>query len=282
MPEQQASNHIDFTPMKHVLFAILAFVVIACQPKEVKDVHLLMKTSKGDMTIRLYDETPLHRDNFIKLAKEGYYDSLLFHRVIQDFMIQGGDPDSRGAVAGSELGNGGPGYQIDAEFNFPLLHHKKGALAAARQGDNVNPEKKSSGSQFYIVQGKVYDDEMITQVEARITGLNRQTLYPKIIEQYRDTITSMQKAGNMDGIMALQVEIDSLVEAQTQVYTMPEMLKPVYKTVGGTPHLDNNYTVFGEVVEGLAVIDSIASVGTNGADRPLENVYIISVELLKK
>lgn len=183
-----------------------------------------IETPYGDMVVKLYDETPKHRDNFIKLVKEGFYDNLLFHRVIENFMIQGGDPDSKGAPAGKMLGVGDVGYTVPAEF-VKGLYHKKGALSAARQGDAVNPAKASSGCQFYIVQGQVYPQEMFAMFESRGLKLNDEQ-------------------------------------------------KQLYSTVGGTPHLDGDYTVFGEVIEGLDVIDKIAAVQTDRADRPVEDVWM--------
>lgn len=190
-----------------------------------------LTTEMGKMLIELYDDTPLHRDNFLKLAEEGYYDGLLFHRVIDGFMIQGGDPNSRDALDGSVLGTGGPGYQVDAEFNDHLVHYK-GALAAARTGGPMNPQKRSSGSQFYIVQGGPVSDQMLDMVEVR-NGI-----------QYS-----------------------------------PEQ-REKYKAVGGTPQLDMEYTVFGRVVEGLDVIDKIASTRTDGRDRPEEDVTM-QLEVIK-
>jgi cyclophilin family peptidyl-prolyl cis-trans isomerase len=195
---------------------------------------VLLQTSYGGIVVRLSDSTPLHRDNFLKLVKVGYYDSVLFHRVIQDFMIQSGDPDSKSAPAGQPLGNGGPAYRIPAEFRSTLFH-KKGVIAAAR--DN-NPEKASSGSQFYIVQGKVY-------TEAGLDSLERFRLNRKLPTDQRE----------------------------------------VYKTIGGTPPLDQNYTVFGEVVKGIEIVDSIAAVQTSKAadrDRPLQDVKIIKAKLVKR
>lgn len=192
--------------------------------------YVKISTSKGECIIRLYNETPLHRDNFLKLAKEGYYDGTIFHRVIKDFMIQGGDPDSKNATPEAMLGNGGPKYTIPAEFRDSLFH-KKGVLAAAR--DN-NPEKASSGSQFYLVQGKVFTDEQLDNVE-------KNRLKHKI----------------------------------------PEYQRAVYKTLGGTPHLDRNYTVYGEVVKGIAMIDNIAAVETGNANRPKEDVKM-TITVLKK
>jgi cyclophilin family peptidyl-prolyl cis-trans isomerase len=193
---------------------------------------VIISTAFGDMTVKLYDETPQHRDNFIKLAKEGFYDGLLFHRVIAGFMIQGGDPQSKNAQPGQPLGSGGPGYTIPAEFN-PTLIHKKGALSAARLGDQMNPQKASSGSQFYIVQGKT---------------------------------ASAQELQNMS--------------MRTGVQYTPEQAA-AYAQVGGTPFLDMQYTVFGEVVEGLDVIDKIAAVRTAPGDRPLEDVKF-SIKVVEK
>jgi len=221
---------------------LFLFVLLSCNPKlsnglrkkdMKKDVAIV--TTKGTITIRLSDSTPLHRDNFLKLVKTHYYDSVLFHRVIKNFMIQGGDPNSRHAKPGEPLGEGGPGYTIPAEFRSTLFH-KKGVIAAAR--DN-NPEKASSGSQFYIVQGKIFTDAGLDSVETyRLKGRK-----------------------------------------------IPAEQREVYKTVGGTPHLDQGYTVFGEVVRGLDVVDKIASVTTSKGedrDRPLEDVRIIKAKLIKR
>lgn len=205
---------------------------------------VLMQTTMGDIVIRLSDSTPLHRDNFLKLVKVGFYDSVLFHRVIKDFMIQGGDPDSKRAAAGKPLGNGGPGYTVPAEFRKTLFH-KKGVIAAARTGDNMNPTKASSGCQFYIVQGKVFTDAGLDSVETfRLNGRR-----------------------------------------------IPIEQRAVYKTIGGTPHLDQGYTVFGEVVKGLDVIDKIATTETIknpnrdpkvAGDRPVQDVRIIKATLIKR
>ncbi|NVN93696.1 MAG: peptidylprolyl isomerase [Bacteroidetes bacterium] len=201
----------------------LCHVIQAQKPIQTSNKIVLIVTQYGDIKIKLYNETPLHRDNFIKLVKEKYLDSTLFHRVINQFMIQGGDPDSKHATAGSLLGNGGPTYTIPAEF-VNTLFHKKGALAAAREGDQVNPTKASSGSQFYIVQGKVFTAE----------------------------------------------ELNMFAQRMGKTFS-PEQIK-AYTTIGGTPHLDNNYTVFGEVIDGLNVIDKIAAVTTDKNNRPLNDI----------
>ena len=191
----------------------------------------------GDIMVRLYDETPLHRDNFLKLASEGYFDGTLFHRVIKDFMIQGGDPDSKGAPAGQNLGSGGPDYTIPAEIQPAALFHKRGALSAARLGDEVNPMKESSGSQFYIVWGKVYTPEEVEYMSQRMK----------------------------------EVGLGELSPEQKELYT----------TVGGTPFLDGQYTVFGEITKGLEVVDKIQNVATDANDRPLEDVRILSVKVVE-
>lgn len=223
--------------MRLLFFLLASTLIISCSstkkipvpppppPEPVTGRIVLLETSFGNMTITLSDSTPQHRDNFIKLVKQHFYDSLLFHRVIKDFMIQGGDPDSKHAVTGQMLGNGSPGYTIPAEFNDSLFH-KKGMLAAARMGDNVNPQKASSGSQFYIVQGKKFTDD----------------------------------------------ELNSLEQMRMGGKKIPPARREIYKTLGGTPHLDGGYTVFGEVISGLEVIDAIAAVQRDGNNRPLSDV----------
>lgn len=269
--------------MKNLFFLALTVLFVACQSPKT-NVTVLMETSKGDMKIKLYDDTPIHRDNFIKLAKQGYYDSLLFHRVMSEFMIQGGDPESKNAASGKRLGNGGPGYQIDSEFKYPKYFHKKGALAAARQPDKVNPEMRSSGSQFYIVQGTTYNDEQFSEVEQRLKSMKRQSIFYSMLEEYKDTLNQCRKAGNQMAMMDLKIEIEETVEKQVSELppiTIPDSIKQIYRTIGGVPHLDDNYTVFGEVFEGLEVIDEIAGVPTDKYNRPNEDVYILKVKVLK-
>jgi peptidyl-prolyl cis-trans isomerase B (cyclophilin B) len=229
--------------MKWIVFTAAGFFLFtACNPKIAEGIYkndlrkdVAIITSKGTITIRLSDSTPLHRNNFIKLVKKKYYDSILFHRVIKDFMIQAGDPNSKNAKPGEMLGNGGPATKIPSEFKASLFH-KKGALGAAR--DN-NPEKASSGSQFYLVQGKIFSD----------AGL--------------DSVETYRLNGNK----------------------IPAAQRAVYKTIGGTPHLDGGYTVFGEIVDGLQVVDSIAvnpTSGRSGGDRPLQDIRIIKMKFVKR
>lgn len=253
-----------------------------------QDRYVLIETNYGNMKVRLYKETPKHRDNFIKLVEEGFYDSLLFHRVIEDFMIQGGDPDSKGAAAGEMLGNGGPGYQIDAEFN-PALFHKKGALCAARQGDQTNPAKKSSGSQFYIVQGKPVDEKQLEQMCDRVNFPIKRKLVFDYVEQpgqeaLKAKVDSLKRARDFETLTAELDKVAVLVDSAylaSDLYTYTPEQVETYKTWGGTPHLDRNYTVFGEVVEGLEVIDAIAAVQTGKADRPVKDV-VMKMTVVKK
>ncbi len=208
-----------------------------------KNQKVKIETTEGDITLLLYDETPLHRDNFVKLVKAKFYDGVLFHRVIDEFMIQGGDPNSKNAEPGKVLGDGDVGYTIPAEFKTPQIYHKRGALAAAREGDDTNPEKASSGCQFYIVVGKQFTNEQLDQMEAS--------------------------------------KIDKHGHANDSTYKFSEQARIDYTTIGGTPHLDGNYTVYGEVLTGIDVVDKIAQARTNRADRPREDIRIIKMRLMR-
>ena len=229
--------------MKKLIIILLAFMAIACGEKTTNtNVHVKFTTTMGDVTVRLSDLTPAHRDNFLQLTDEGYFDGLLFHRVIGDFMIQGGDPRTRN-ISGSEFDvygeeSGNPRYweKIPAEIHFPQLYHRRGALAAAREGDAVNPDRKSSRTQFYIVWGRTFDAQQIARMEQHLA---------------------------MQGI------------------ELPAHVRETYMTEGGTPHLDGQYTVFGEVVEGLDIVEKIQGVVTDDMDRPLEDVRIIKAERVK-
>ena len=217
--------------MKQILTILLVFVCFSAFATKPGHDYVRVKTNKGECIIMLYNQTPKHHDNFLKLANEGFYNGTLFHRVIKEFMIQGGDPDSKNAKPGQALGDGDLGYRVDAEFRDSLFH-KKGVLAAARDD---NPEKASSATQFYIVQGKIWTDE----------------------------------------------KLDQLQQTRLKGRQIPPSQREVYKTIGGTPHLDQNYTVYGEVVKGLEMVDAIAAVKTAAADRPVEDVKM-EVSVLKK
>lgn len=245
--------------------------------------RLKIKTTEGDIIIRLYDETPKHRDNFLKLAKEGCFDGTLFHRVIKDFMIQGGDPDSKNAPKGKMLGTGGPDYTIPAEFVYPQYFHKRGALSAARTGDEVNPEKESSGSQFYIVWGKTFKPAELKQMEHQMAMQQEQQVFNQLTREHHEEIMNLRRNRDRVGLQELQ---DKLIE-QTKT-TCKQQGKPsfteeqieVYTNVGGTPFLDNQYTVFGEVEEGLDIVERIQNCDTDRNDRPTEDVKIETVALL--
>ena len=224
--------------MKHCLSFLLVFILLLpCSAQERAEV--LLETTEGNIRIELYNETPLHRDNFMKLVKMQVYDSLLFHRVIKDFMIQGGDLNSKHAQPGQRLGTGDLDYTIEPEFRLPQIFHRRGVVAAAREPDEVNPEQRSGACQFYIVWGRVFDDVNIGRVQERL---------------------------------------DATTHGKVQL--TPEMIE-VYKTVGGTPHLDGQYTVFGEVTEGLAVVDKIQQAATDRFNRPYNDVRIIKATITK-
>ncbi len=243
-----------------------------------------IETTLGDIIVRLYDETPLHRDNFIKLAKEGFFNGTLFHRVIKDFMIQGGDPDSKGAPAGKSLGTGGPGYTIPAEFVYPALFHKRGALSAARLADQVNPEKASSGSQFYIVWGKTYKESELRQIEKQMEMQQEQSIFDSLVAERRSDIIALRKNRDQAGLQALQDELVAITKAQSKEMGKPSLTaeqKEAYTTIGGTPFLDNQYTVFGEVEEGLDIVGKIQEVATARGDRPKEDV-VMSISVIEE
>lgn len=226
----------------------------------------------GDIVVRLYDETPIHRDNFVKLVKEGYYDGTLFHRVIKDFMIQGGDPDSKGAPADKRLGVGGPDYTLEAEIKEGLFH-KRGALAAARQGDEVNPERRSSGSQFYIVWGQVYNEGQLRQFAKQMKMQHVQGIFNQLVAARRDEIMQMRRDRDRAGLQALQEQLVAEAEKKAAGHVgMTEEQQNIYATIGGTPHLDGQYTVFGEVEEGLDVVEMIQSSATGRSDRPVDDI----------
>ena len=275
-----------------ILLICLAFIALtACSAGSKKQTNhhmenekrtlVKLETTMGNIIVALYNETPKHRDNFIKLVKEGVYDSTLFHRVIKQFMIQAGDPDSKNASDTAMLGSGDVGYTIPAEFN-PKFFHKKGVLAAARQGDDVNPEKASSGCQFYIVTGRKFTEPQLLGMENKINEQREEALFDSLARQHMKEIYKMRKAGDNAGLLELQDTLEAqareLADKEEKFRFTPEQIK-AYSTIGGAPHLDGSYTVFGEVTEGMEVVDNIEIAKTNRADRPIENIRILKASI---
>lgn len=246
--------------------------------------QVVMHTTLGDITLKLYNETPKHRDNFLKLVADGTYNGLLFHRVIKEFMVQGGDVTSKDAPMNKQLGAGDLGYTVPAEFVYPKYFHKKGALCAARTGDEVNPEKASSASQFYIVTGKKYSESELKQMEKQLENRLKQSIFARLQAENKPKIMELYRSGDKDGLAILR---DTLIgkteleaEKRKEEAKLTEEQKEVYKTIGGVPFLDNQYTVYGEVTAGLDVVEKIEKAKTNKQDRPTENIAILSVEVI--
>ena len=257
--EQSNTNENDMTEATDTASAVVEFT-----------------TTEGKFSVMLYGDTPKHRDNFLKLVQNHEYDSLLFHRVIKQFMVQAGDPTSKNAAAGQPLGSGDPGYTIEAEINYPKHYHKRGALAAARTGDQFNPERRSSGSQFYVVTGAKVDS-------AQVEGMQMQALFNQFTADNKAKITKLQQTRDMAGLQALQGEFEKWAKEQIakgETPITPQMIKD-YTTIGGAPHLDGQYTVFGEVISGMDTIEKIEAAETDGNDRPLADVRILSATVVK-
>lgn len=267
-----------------ITFALIFAFASTCtaQHDENTDQVVTIKTKFGDMVAILYDETPKHKANFIKLAREHYFDSLIFHRIIAGFMIQGGDPESRKAKPGQRLGNGGPGYTIEAEIN-PLFLHEKGALSAARLSDQFNPAKASSGSQFYIVQGRKFSEGELSQGEQKIryqlkNQYLREILQMPKFENVRLQVMEKQRQRDAAWMNSFFEKSDTLIRQVKKDYkpfTYSAEQKARYLEVGGAPHLDGDYTVFGKVIRGLEVIDMIATQRKDAGDRPLEDIRMV-------
>ncbi|KKS75631.1 MAG: Peptidyl-prolyl cis-trans isomerase [Candidatus Gottesmanbacteria bacterium GW2011_GWC2_42_8] len=274
--------------MKKIIVLILFFIQFSAFSQESERI-VLLKTNLGNIEIKLFNETPKHRDNFLKLVESHLYDSLLFHRVIDDFMIQTGDPNSKHAKPGEMLGNGGLEYTIDAEI-LPKYFHRNGALAAARQGNEVNPDKKSSSTQFYIVNGPVYSSEVIDKMETSMKNMKKSEIFTKFLSAKENKVIkqkfdSLQNAGNNAELKLMINEIAAKLMTQfdlidkTDLYT-EEQIK-TYTTQGGTPHLDGEYTVFGQVINGMDVVDKIAKLETDSNNRPLIDFRINTIEIIK-
>lgn len=274
-----------------ILFTLILCCITACTGNQKKNNNMAndnatlvkIETTMGDITVKLYDETPKHKENFIKLVKEGVYDSTLFHRVIKNFMIQAGDPTSKTALATDTLGSGDVGYTIPAEFN-PKFFHKRGVLAAARQGDDVNPNKESSGCQFYIVTGRKFSEAQMINMENQMNEARLDTVFQALARKHMKEIYKMRKANDMEGLMELQDSLENQarkeVAKEPALKFTPEQIK-AYTTVGGAPHLDGSYTVFGEVVDGMNVVAEIETAKTNRQDRPTQDIRILKATVVE-
>ena len=271
-------SRLSITILAINLFSLALPLVLSAQVPGQESL-VVIATPKGDITLRLYDDTPKHRDNFLKLASEGYFDSTLFHRVIKGFMIQGGDPDSRGAKAGVELGNGGPGYSIPAEIT-PAHFHKRGVLAAAREDDKINPKRLSSGSQFYIVQGKVFTNDDLDMIEKEQNSLTKQQIFVNIMDRpenlkLRNQFFSPDAKKDTAHFRFLLDTLNQMINKEYVLipeFRLSEEQRKIYTTLGGAPHLDGKYTIFGEVVSGMEVVDEIALEKTDRNDRPVTDI----------
>lgn len=272
--------------MTIVMAAVLSLTIQATQPampKQEPMTRVEINTTAGPITIGLYDDTPRHRDNFLKLVREGFYDGVLFHRVIRDFMVQTGDPDSKNAPAGKMLGAGNAGYEIDAEILCPEHINKRGALAAARTGDQVNPQRRSSGSQFYIVTGRKFTDAQLDQMEHQARQQQMQDIFNRLATEHRDSIMTLRKNRDQAGLTELQEKLveQTRTEAAENPFTYTPEQRAIYRENGGAPHLDGAYTVFGEVLDGFDTVEAIEKAETDGNDRPLNDIRILSMKVLK-
>lgn len=271
------------------IISVVILVLLHFNASAQKDTVVVISTSYGVIKLKLYDDTPIHKQNFLKLVRNGVYDSLLFHRIINGFMIQGGDPDSKRADANQSIGNGDIGYTLPAEIN-PTHCHKKGALAAARQGDDVNPDKRSSGCQFYIVHGKKFSELDMVTVESRMASQLKQSLILKYLGKaenitLKERYTFHQQARNNDSLSFINKQIQPIIEAEMKNHKLHKFSKEeklIYSTVGGSPHLDGNYTVFGEVMEGIEVVDTIAEAEASANGRPINDIRMkVTLEVTK-
>jgi peptidyl-prolyl cis-trans isomerase B (cyclophilin B) len=264
---------------KLIIIPVILLIYSCNAPGGNENTSVMIKTTLGDIKIKLYDGTPIHRDNFLNLVKKGVYDNVSFHRIIKDFMIQTGDPSTRPAQS-STIADSLNTYTIPSEFN-PSYFHKKGALAAARQGNEENPDMRSSGTQFYIVQGVKYTDSELQLAEQRINSNVRQALFNKIIKQTSDSL-------RLSGKIPSEAEIQDIASIKmfeylsgNSSYKIPEDQRIIYKNIGGVPRLDGTYTVFGEVTEGLEIVDKIASVSTDSNDKPLTDIRILTIKIVR-
>jgi len=272
---------------KSIYLVIIAMLIISesCAVKRNSGTLVRLETTYGEITLRLYPETSKHHDNFVKLVNKGFYNGVLFHRVIAGFMIQAGDPASKTAKPGVLLGDGDVGYTVPAEFIYPKYYHKRGALAAARESDASNPSKASSGCQFYIVEGKIFSDNGLDSIETSKKEKLEVKLFQQIVNTRQNEVKEYQAEGSQSKLDGLRDSILTVVRAgmeKTKSYKLTPQQRADYKTLGGTPHLDGEYTVFGEVTEGLEIVERISKVKTGNNNRPVEDIKVIKAEIINK
>jgi cyclophilin family peptidyl-prolyl cis-trans isomerase len=267
-----------------IILVAVMLVLASCAVKKETASVVCLETNYGKITVRLYPEPPKHKKNFLKLVRKGFYDGVLFHRVIANFMIQAGDPVSKKAEAGTLLGSGDIGYTIPAEFVYPKYYHKRGVLAAAREGDSVNPLRASSGCQFYIVQGRTFSDEELDKLEKDKAKKLEIKLYKKYLNAKQE---EMKKSG-LDNSLGNSTELDDEIMKKVQQqlktdtsYKFTQQQRTDYNTIGGTPHLDGEYTVFGEVLDGMDVVEKISALQVDENNRPVDDVKVIKAEIVK-
>lgn len=266
------------------LLSAACLFLSACGNRELdpeKPVFVEISTTMGDVTVQLYDDTPLHRDNFIRLCRENAYEGILFHRIIRDFVVQGGDPESKNHEPGVLYGDGDGGYTVPAEI-VPSHFNKRGALIDAKESDDVNPERASAGTQFCFVQGKVWDDEELDALETRINQIRRNWLYYRFRDRLKKQRPELADPANE---AELHLEASVMLEDTLAILppaTIPAEHREIYKTIGGVPHLDGSVTVFGEVVEGFDIVERMSLVETDRNDRPLRDVVIRGTKVYQK
>lgn len=261
---------------KIIFLTVILPLFFSCNKYKDDSRYIKVFTTKGEILVKLYNQTPLHRDNMIKLSQEKFFDGQIFHRVIDNFVVQGGDPSTKQSLPDTLYGNNDSGYLIDAEIIDTLIH-KRGALGMAREGDDINPKKKSSGSQFYFVKGKIYSNEQLNELEKKRDSKNCSALYKKLLQEKISEQKNNSKIDTVSISMDVSLVIDSLWSNYPK-FKFTEKQRKIYTTIGGIPHLDGNYTVFGEIIQGMDIIDEFSTVETDKNDRPLIDIkFSISV-----
>ncbi len=280
--------------MKKII-ALLVLLLVFCACKAEKkmtpfssvsddDTIVLIETSSGDIKVKLYSDTPKHRDNFIKNIKEHMYDGIIFHRVVKNFMIQAGDPSAKDLPQGAPAGGGDVNWTVPAEIIYPKYFHKYGALAAARENDDVNPNKESSGCQFYIVTGTKWTEAKLMSKEKELNDVRQKEYFNKLVKESKDEVAKLRKNKDTVKLLELQDSLErkseEMLKENPALKITPEQVK-IYSAIGGMPHLDNNYTVFGEVVEGMDIVEAISKVRTDRRNRPVDDITINKITIVQ-